>query len=280
MKAIRGLSGLLLILAAIVGLFFSVFGIVSVNRYKPILTESLIENLDVINATLEATADGLTATQSSLEAAVIAMGSLQNTVSTTAATIQSSEPMLDTLVQLMDEELPNTIRATQSSLLTAQESAKVIDSVLNAVSLLPGISYNPQTPLHEALGEVSNSVDDLPDSFGNMKDSLEDARHDLQIIQVDLILMADTIRQIEVSLAESESILEQYQATVDSIQSQISKLQANLPNFLDNAAIAVYIFLGWMALAQIGLFTQGWELLMGERESQPKDETSEAKQER
>ena len=280
MKAIRGLSGLLLILAAIIGLFFSVFGIVSVNRYKPILTESLIENLDVINATLEATADGLTATQSSLEAAVIAMGSLQNTVSTTAATIQSSEPMLDTLVQLMDEELPNTIRATQSSLLTAQESAKVIDSVLNAVSLLPGISYNPQTPLHEALGEVSNSVDDLPDSFGNMKDSLEDARHDLQIIQVDLILMADTIRQIEVSLAESESILEQYQATVDSIQSQISKLQANLPNFLDNAAIAVYIFLGWMALAQIGLFTQGWELLMGERESQPKDETSEAKQER
>jgi chromosome segregation ATPase len=275
MKAIRGLSGVLLILAAIGGLFFSVFGIVSVNRYKPILTETLIENLDVINTTLEATADGLAATQSSLEAAVIAMGSLQNTVSTTAATIQSSEPMLDTLVQLMDEELPNTIRATQSSLQTAQESAKVIDSVLNAVSLLPGISYNPQTPLHEALGEVSDSMDNLPDSFGNLKDSLEDARHNLQIIQVDLALMADTIRQIEVSLAESESVLEQYQTTMDSIQSQISKLQENLPDFLDNAAIAVYVFLGWMAIAEIGLFTQGWELFMGESESNPKDETSE-----
>jgi len=277
MKAIKGLSGLLLILAAIVGLFFSIFGIVGVNRYKPVLTETLIENLDVINTTLEATADGLAATQSSLEAAVIAMGSLQNTVSTTAATIQSSEPMLDTLVQLMDEELPNTIRATQSSLQTAQESAQVIDSVLNAVSLLPGISYNPQTPLHEALGDVSESVDDLPESFGNMKDSLKDARHNLQIIQVDLALMADTIRQIEVSLAESDAVLEQYQATVDSIQSQISKLQKNLPGFLDTAAIVIYVFLGWMAIAQIGLFTQGWELLMGDRESKPKDETNETK---
>lgn len=273
MKAIRGFFGLLLILAAIIGLFFSVFGIVTVNRYQPILTESFIDHLEVVNLTLETTADGLSATQASLEAALLAMGSLQNTVKTISSTIQSSEPMLDALIQLMDEDMPNTIRATQSSLQTAQDSAKVIDSVLKAVSLLPGISYNPQTPLHEALGDVSNSVDELPESFGNIHDSLKDARHNFQIIQVDLTLMVDTIRQIEVSLAESDAIVEQYQDLVDTIQSQISNFQENLPGFLDKAAIVLYVFLGWMAIAQFGLLTQGWELLTSDKSVKTIEET-------
>lgn len=261
MKVFRIIIGLILILAAILGLVFSIFGIISINRYSSIISENLINNIDIIGSTLETTAQGLSDTQDSLSAATVALVSLQNTISTTADTISASEPMLDSLGKLLDEDLPNTISATQTSFETAQESAKVIDSVLKALSFLPGIDYDPETPLHEALSDVSESLNGIPESLSGMNDGIEDTSHNLQVIQVDLILMKDTIRQIENSLSSSEDVLEQYQNTVSSIQTQISDLQERIPNIINTVSILVYIFLGWMAAAQIGLLTQGWELI-------------------
>jgi peptidoglycan hydrolase CwlO-like protein len=261
MKVLRIIIGFILILAAILGLVFSIFGIISVNRYNSIISENLINNIDIIGSTLETTAQGLSDTQDSLSAATVALVSLQNTISTTADTISASEPMLDSLGKLLDEDLPNTISTTQTSFETAQESAKVIDSVLKAVSFFPGINYDPEIPLHEALADVSESLGGIPESLAEMNDSIEDTSHNLQVIQVDLILMKDTIRQIENSLSSSEDVLEQYQKTISSIQTQISDLQERIPNIINSVSILVYIFLGWMAAAQIGLLTQGWELI-------------------
>jgi len=261
MKVFKIIIGFILILAAILGLVFSIYGIININRYNAIISENLINNIDIIVSTLETTAQGLSDTQDSLNAATVALVSLQNTINTTADTISSSEPMLDTLGKLLDEDLPDTISATQTSFETAQESAKVIDSVLKAVSFLPGINYDPKTPLHEALADVSESLDGIPESLAGMNDSIEDTSHNLQVIQVDLFLMKDTIRQIENSLSSSEDVLEQYQKTISSIQTQISDLQEKIPNIINTVSILLYIFLGWMAAAQIGLITQGWELI-------------------
>jgi len=268
-KIFRKIFGLLLILAAIMGFLLSIIGMISINHYKPLFTANLINNLETINSSLETTAQGLIETQNSLNTSLVAVISLQNTINTTANTINASEPMLDTLIIMMDEELPDTIQATQTSFETAQASAKVIDSVLRALSFLPGISYNPKTPLHEALADVSMSLDGIPESLTGMTDSIEDTRHNLQIIQVDLILMKDTIRQIENSLSSYEEILEQYQTSLSSFKKQISDLQKKIPDILNTASWISYSFLIWMAIAQIGLMTQGWELLVGEKSASP-----------
>ncbi len=42
---------------------------------------------------------------------------------------------------------------------------------------------------------------------------------------------------------------------------QLETLSANLPNIVRMASIGLTAFLVWMAIAQLGLFTQGWELL-------------------
>ncbi len=102
--------------------------------------------------------------------------------------------------------MPKTIESTESSLRTAQESAKVIDSVLSTLSSIPligsSIGYNPQVPLDQALGEVADSLTGLPDSFANMADSLKATSSNLETFEADLTVMAESIGEIEKNVAQ------------------------------------------------------------------------------
>lgn len=263
---LRRLFGTLLIIAAIGGLIFSALGLIGVWRYRSTATESLLNTLEILNETLETTATGLVVTQESLEGAVASIRALQGTIQTTAKSVQSIEPMVGEIAKLMEEDIPNAVMTSQTSLKSAQESAKVIDGVLRTLSRIPfvgsSIEYDPETPLSEALGEVAASVDDLPNSFAEMQDSLEDSQHNLQILQVDFVLMIDAIRQIEASISQYESVIEGYQASLAGVQAQLDVIEANIPKAVEMTALALTIFLVWMAIAQIGLFTQGYEMLL------------------
>jgi DNA repair ATPase RecN len=166
----------------------------------------------------------------------------------------------------MKDDLPNTITATQSSLAAAQESAEVIDSVLNALSFLPGIDYNPEVPLHVALGKVSESLNDLPGTFTEMQASLKDAGRNMEVIQADLPVVAEQIGQIEASMTGYKAIIKSYQDSLAELQKRLAKSEANLPALLTFLALALTIFFLWMAVAQLGLFMQGRELLLHQKQ--------------
>jgi len=253
--------GFLLIVAATGGLIFSLFSLVSVWMFKPLVTQGLVNGISLIDDSLATTSNGLGVTQESLNGLVLSLQTLQSTVRTVANTVQSTQPMIDELAKLMAEDLPTTMIATQNSLNTAQESARVIDGMLSTLSRLPliGVGYSPQVPLSTALGDVSSSMSDLPESFANMEDSLNNTNHQMDILQVDFSLMLDSIRQIETSVAQYETVLENYQVSVKLIRDQLANLEKQIPALLSLAALVLTIFLLWMAVAQIGLFTQGWE---------------------
>jgi len=198
------------------------------------------------------------------------------TLDTASKTIESAGPMLDTVSKLLDEDLTNTIKATQASIYSAQQSAGVVDSVLGALSFLPGISYNPGSSLSAGLGEVSYSLEDLPQSLSDMASSLSDTRHNMQTFQVDLALMKDALRQVETSMTHYEDVIEGYHSSVTQVQTQLSEMEKNLPTLVRGMTWGVTIFLIWMAIAQLGLFAQGWELLTRRTQEQKAKQISDS----
>jgi uncharacterized phage infection (PIP) family protein YhgE len=260
-SALKRIIGILLILTAIGGLVFSAFGLVNVWHLKPNATSSLLKGLDVLSNTLDTTAQGLVVAQESLDGAIDSMIAMQSTVKTIADTMQTTEPMVTSFAKLMGEDMPNTITATQTSLVTAQASAQVIDTVLNALSIIPGLDYKPEVPLHTALGQVSDSLNSLPDTFAEIETSLTDVQHNLKKIQIDLTLLADSIHQIETSMTQARSVINQYQISVANVQKELARLKTNLPGMVNGLVLALTVFFVWMAVAQLGLLTQGWELI-------------------
>lgn len=283
MTILRRLIGVLLILAAIGGLVFSIGALYVIWNAQANMTTGLQTTIELLGQTLKTTSEGLVVTQQSLQSSVDLIGNLQTTVETTAEAIGSTNPMVDEIARLMKEDLPDTIRATQASLQTAQQSAATIDTVLRAMSGIPligpSIGYDPDVSLSEALGQVADSLEDLPDSFIGMQDNLKNTQNNLQTFEADLTVMADSVGQIQSSVAQYDQVIGGYQDSLDQVLAQLDMLSANLPNIVRMLSIGLTAFLVWMAIAQLGLFTQGWELLTENRERE-EDEEEVAKEEK
>lgn len=256
-NAIRRMIGVLLVITALGGLFISFTGMIGLWRLKPTITSALVDGVNLASDTLEATSTGLIVIDDSLMGAVNSMQALQDALMTTGNTLSSTDPMLATVTDLMNEGLPNTIRSTQTSLDTAQESAKIIDSVMKALSIFPFVQYDPAKPLHETLNDISGNLDEFPKSFSKIAESLDNSRSQMEILQADLVLMAEAIGQIEDGLDQSEAILDQYKRSVDTVLKQLAQIEEGIPTFVDRAIWVGSIFLIWLGLAQIGLFMQG-----------------------
>jgi len=260
--------GVSLIIAAIFGLVFSVGVLVGIWRIKDQVTTSISNTLVLLGDVLEVTGQGLDVSQQAIDASINSIKALSETVSAVAQTIDTTSPLVDNLANLMKDDLPKTIDATQSSLQTAQKGAEVIDNFLKILtnipllnSLLSRDSYNPQPPLDQALGNVSNSLNNLPTALEKMQTNLQTTGSSLIEIKDGFEAMSASIDQIENNVANFSQVIRQYQLMVEDLQNKIEFLRTNLATIINTVAILLSLFLVWMIVVQFALLTQGWELL-------------------
>jgi hypothetical protein len=256
--------GAILAVIAVLGLVLSLAGIIGIWRLKPAATEGVLRNVEMIQTGMVTTADGLVVADQSLQALQANVLALTETISTTARTLNNSIPMVDTFTVLVAEDLPETVRTAQTSLASAQEGARVIDTVLNTLNRIPFIGniYDPpEVPLHEGLGQVSVSLDALPQTFATMEDTLEVTESNLRVIEADIQEMALQIGTIYTNLEEARLVIGQYQEQLAAFQTQIEELEASLPGWINTLAWTFTLLFLWIGLSQIGLLIHGFELL-------------------
>ena len=263
-SSIKRITGIVLILAAVGGLLFSLAGLVGTWALKPTITNSLLSDIGTLSDALSATSDGLQIASDSLSTSIDSVTALQYTVQATADTIDTTTPMVETMAALAKEDLPATITATQTSLLAAQESAKIIDGVLGALNNIPFIPnnvYDPPIPLHVALADVSASLEGLPPALKTIDQSLETSGENLKSIHKNINLMADNIKTIKASLEDAQGVVDAYQKLVSDMQKRTTHIEERLPGWINLLAVLMTFIFLWLFVAQIGLFLQGWDLL-------------------
>jgi ABC-type transporter Mla subunit MlaD len=264
---IRRSAAALLILTAGLGLLFSAAGILVIWQVNQPLTDNLLSGLDLTLETLRATRSGLETAQASLESAAGSLESLQNTLQATGLALDTSLPAIQTAADLVGEELPNTLAATQTSLASAQATARLIDDVLRLVSAVPffgGPGYNPDVPLSESLGRISRSLSALPQALTGMQTNLEILGDNLATIQANLAAVSGQTAQIEASLQATQQTFDHYLETTHKLIERLVSLRRGLPGWIDLLAWGGSLFLAWLGVAQIGLLLQGAEMLRRE----------------
>jgi len=278
----RRLIGISLILTAIIGLVFSLAGLVGTWYFIADVEEFVGHGIELVHDSLDATAEGLVVTQQALEVTVDSIASLQLITDSAAKALATSQPLLEGIAGVLDNELPSTITGVQDSLTTASESAKLIDGVLGLLSSLPfvNLNYNPEQPLHESLQRVSDDIGKLPDSLSIMETDLSSSVDNLGLVQEGMQSMADSIGEISTSLESYDAVIQQYLDTINELINGLYTLMDNLALIFLILAISLSVFFIWMMFAQIGLLTQGVDLLHGAaNQSTPPDEAAEADRE-
>jgi hypothetical protein len=200
-------------------------------------------------------------------------------LSTTAATIEDSKPVLDEVTSIMSDTLPSTLEATTDSLYTAHDAAQVLESAIQSLDAFlfllsttplvgdfvepPEESYNPEISLADSLGELASNLEGLPDTFVEMSVTLSDTDDNLDTIQENLTTMSDSVGLISSSLSEYDSMIDQSKSSLDDLKSILTGIQNNLATFLNGAVMVLSVFFIWLLSAQVVILSQGWELYQG-----------------
>lgn len=274
-RTLLRIAGIALIVAGASGLVFGVVGLVALGQVQRSLETGVTENLGLVSDALTATSEGLALAESSLTQATSTMEALADTAAGAGEAMSGTVSTVDAVADFLGEELPATVRTTQATLMSAATSAKLVDDVLALITGIPFLGtdqYNPEVPLHQGLEEIATSLDGIPDSLGTVQEGLVTASSDLKGFGDDLDLMASNIGQIATSVESAQSVLVQYQDVVRGLQDLVASVQEALPKWLLWLRLGLSLVLIWLGIAQIGLLTQGWELIGRSEEDQVGDQ--------
>jgi methyl-accepting chemotaxis protein len=258
----RKIIGYTFIVAAILGLIFSLAGIVLVWAVKTPLTTNLATSLELIDTTLEATSSGLTVAEDTITGAVTDLGSIENTVQTAGKGIDDSVPLVESLSTLLSENLPQAINATIVGLDTMQEAAGTLESSLQLITSIPFLPiepYDPEVSLTDSLADVSQTLEAIPESFSEMETTLNTTRGNLVMLTAQVNIIARNISELKNSLYEIQFVFDQYQEVISKLQEKLDSFQDNLQLGITITAWIFTIIFIWLGIAQVGLLTQGLE---------------------
>ena len=279
MNIMRRILGVFVMIAGILGLVLSLAGLIMVWVAKPTVAVYANTTIGTLNESIITSQSVIEITAQALGATIDSVDALSTMLSTTAATVEDTKPVIDEINIIMAVTLPSTLEATTDSLYTAQEAAQVLEStiesldafrfLLSATPLVgdfleqPGESYNPEKPLADSLGEVASNLEGLPDTFVEMSVNLSATDDNLETIQDNLITMSDSVGLISSSLSEYERMIIQSKSSMDDLTSILTNIQSNLPTILNGVVIVLTLFFIWLLAAQVVILSQGWELYQG-----------------
>jgi hypothetical protein len=252
--------GTALIATGVLGMLLSFAGMIGVGFAGARAERALMRQLATLDEALITTADGLTIASAALDEAERTLDSLGVTIGDATVAISDTQPTLSTLRDLTGTSLPQTIGETRAALESARATAALADNVLGALSFV-GLSYNPEVPLSEAIGGVSASLAMVPTELADVTIGLEAADGSLARLTGDLDAVAEGIEGIAGSVEEGATVVERYQESVAALHAEVRTLRTEAPIWVGTARWGSYFGLVWLALAQIALLVQGWQLL-------------------
>ena len=142
----------------------------------------LTDTLALYDQTLVVTRDGLTKIGLLVETTSLDVTSLAGDRPGAGANLHETTSMADSLTGLTSKDLPGAIEATQTSLVSAQSSALLIDNALGAITSIPFLPvavYKPDVSLHTALAQVVDSLNSIKPALVTFSSSLGLARRTL-----------------------------------------------------------------------------------------------------
>jgi methyl-accepting chemotaxis protein len=265
-------AGVALIAAGVAGVLFCVLALVSVWQLLSNVQVSADRRIAQLDRALAATGDGLVVAHDSLGRAKATMQSLHTTIDGASQAITDTLPALDRVGVLVGQDLPTTITSTRSALASAQETARVADGLLGTISqfqLIGAETYNPKVPLNIAIGQVADSLKDLPEALTGVQGDLRQTAGNLGKVNAQIGSVASHMGEIGTSMADAESVITKYQGIVTELRGEMAELRRDLPGWLSTLRLGISLVLIWLGIAQIGLLTQGWELIQRSRAARP-----------
>jgi uncharacterized phage infection (PIP) family protein YhgE len=260
----RRLSGGLLVLLALAGLIVTIYSLQSVLKIGEVLSPKIESGFEMATHSLELTSQALDVVEETLNTTSLNLTSMRAALLTLAQSVHDASPILDSLSTITGETLPDTITATQTSLATAQTTAKTIEDflrVITSIPLMPGEPYNPKVPLHTALGQISADLNEINPQLAEMDENLGEARTNLKALESDIVKINLELLWISEKLPAAVETTRQFSELVSDLQARLEALKSQVPGWIAAGTAFLVFILAWIAIYQVDLLVRGYRLI-------------------
>jgi hypothetical protein len=262
-RLLMWLLGVMLILAAGIGLIFGGSGLVLYWRFAPRLESNLQNGVNLLERSVKTTGDLLQLVGQVLDQSMQSVDTVDTTLQDVGSMLGSTSQVTASVSNLFQKDLVPVVQETQSSLESVQSSAKVIDDTLKIISGIPfiGARYRPDVPLQDSIARVKGSLDSVPVSLKSVGKEMDTASTNILAMQSDLDTLGQQIIEIRQNLSKAEKTIADYQIILEELRASLELIRGGLPETIRLLGWGVSLFLVWLLIAQVGLLTQGLELI-------------------
>jgi ABC-type transporter Mla subunit MlaD len=241
------------------GVLFSVFILIQVWRFQQPLDNQLQTQLDQFSGTLHTTDDALVIIDNLVKNVYTSTIYLDDTTTALSQTLANTNQFIDSASVFIGDNLISTITNTQAALNSAQASAKVIDNILTTLSRIPliGVDYNPELPLNVALGDVSSSLDPLPEVLINFQMSLKTTYSDLNGFVGQINALDQNITSIIQAMEQAKVTISDYHTQLSSLITLVDDAKENLHTWLNRMTWILTAIILWLFITQLTILFQG-----------------------
>lgn len=254
----RNIFSWILIVLSGIFLALSVVGILAVWIYNEPLTREASGQLEEIDRELALTQATLQSSQLELARALRIVDATETALKKLTQQTSSAESLFESIQSTLDERLLPELKTTRNRIVSARAALENLQSVLAGIS-----SFIPVVDLSlpdKILSDLIASARSLDTEISNVEILAQQAS--LFVSDTSYLLGGDLTETRE-SLQSFLVSIQEYQKKVTLWRAQVSDLREGAPRWMDQASIALTIFLLWFGLSQFGLILHGLSLLRG-----------------
>ena len=251
-------AGTLLALSSIL-LAFSMIGIAAIWLYNEQITRTAADRLKEIEAELAQAQATLQSSEKELERALRIVDSTEKALQKLVEPSGSSQNVFESIQSTLDDRLIPDLKTTRGRIDEARGTLENLRSTLERInSFIPFVDLNAPDKI---LADLIVSATSLDADIAEMEVVAQQAS---TFVSDASFLLGGDLTETKESLQNFISSIQDYEKKVTRWREQATQLEEGAPRWIDQASIALTIFLLWFALSQFGLILHGLSIQYGD----------------
>jgi chromosome segregation ATPase len=242
------------------GLFLvlSVAVIFAIWIYNEPLTQRVTAQLNDIDSQLAQAQATLKSSGQELERALRIVDGAQTTLEKLTQQTSSAASLFDSIHSTLDDQLLPELKTTRSRIQSARNTLESLQSVLTGVSnFIPGVDLSAPG---KVVSDLIASTKSLDTEISNVETVAQQAS---TFVSDTTFLLGGDLSGTRDSLQNFLTSIHEYQKKVADWRQQADDLKTNAPRWIDQASIALTVFLLWFGISQFGLLLHGLNMSRG-----------------
>lgn len=236
----------------------SIAGVGVIWYYNTPLTEEIVSRLQEIDSELTQAQSALTDAQVELERALRIVEAAEKALEALSQQTAQAQDILGSVKGTIDDKLLPGLNTSRDKVDDVRGMVEGLRGTLETINNLPLLGFD--VPGDELLANIIAAADSLDAEIANVEDI---ARQASTFVGDTSYLLGGDLSETKTSMTNLLVVIEEYNAKISGWQEQIAVWERSLPEWIDNAAISLTIFLLWFAFSQAGLFLIGFTAWKG-----------------